>query len=54
MWGKTLTPEQLESRNEKVVRFTRDVLGDPDRPDEFEDESPEELTADFAPGGSSS
>src|SRR5439155_480047 len=33
--------EQVESRKEKAVRFTDNVLGDPDRADEIEDESPE-------------
>lgn len=36
---KPLTQKQLESRKAKAVRFTRDVLGDPDRADEIEDES---------------
>jgi hypothetical protein len=36
---KTLTRKQLESRKAKAVRFTRDVLGDPDRAEEIEDES---------------
>ena len=35
---KTLTRKQLESRKAKAVRFTRDVLDDPDRADEIEDE----------------
>ena len=35
---KKLTREQVESRKEKAVRFTRDVLGDSDRADEIEDE----------------
>jgi len=39
---KTLTRAQLESRKEKAVRFTRDVLGDPDRADEIADESLED------------
>gem|GEM_PF-1074812 len=39
---KTLTSKQLESRKEKAVRFVRDVLGDPDRADEIEDESLED------------
>src|SRR5438093_11184091 len=38
---KRLTREQVESRKEKAVRFTDNVLGDPDRADEIEDESPE-------------
>ena len=36
---KTLTRAQIESRKEKAVRFVRNVLGDPDRADEIEDES---------------
>ena len=36
---KTLTRKQLEARKAKAVRFTRDVLGDPDRAEEIEDES---------------
>ena len=36
---KTLTRKQLESRKAKAVRFTRDVLGDPERAAEIEDES---------------
>ena len=39
---KTLTRKQLESRKAQAVRFTRDVLDDPDRADEIEDESLEE------------
>ena len=39
---KTLTRMQLESRRAQAVRFTRDVLDDPDRADEIEDESLEE------------
>jgi hypothetical protein len=39
---KTLTRKQLEARKAKAVRFTHDVLGDPDRADEIEDESLEE------------
>src|SRR5262249_49398556 len=38
---KRLTREQVESRKEKAVRFTDNVLGDPDRADEIADESPE-------------
>jgi hypothetical protein len=37
-----LTRSQLESRKEKAVRFTRDVLGDPDRADEIAEESLED------------
>ena len=36
---RRLTREQAESRKEKAVRFTDDVLGDPDRADEIADES---------------
>ncbi|HEV8417044.1 MAG TPA: hypothetical protein VGQ49_25855 [Bryobacteraceae bacterium] len=36
---KTLTRQQVQSRKDKAVRFTRDVAGDPDRADEIEDES---------------
>jgi hypothetical protein len=36
---KTLSREQLQSRKEQAVRFTRDVLGDSDRADEIADES---------------
>jgi predicted RNase H-like nuclease (RuvC/YqgF family) len=36
---KTLTRQQLQSRKDKAVRFTRDVAGDPDRADEIEGES---------------
>jgi cell shape-determining protein MreC len=39
---KVLTREQLERRKEKAVRFTRDVLDDPDRADEIADESLED------------
>jgi len=39
---KTLTRQQLEKRKAQAVRFTRDVLDDPDRADEIEDESLEE------------
>ena len=39
---KHLTRDQLESRKEKADRFTRDVLGDPDRADEIADESLED------------
>ena len=39
---KELTRAQLESRKEKAVRFTRDVLDDPDRADEIADESLED------------
>ena len=36
---KALTRDQVQSRKEKAVRFTRDVLDDPDRADEIADES---------------
>jgi hypothetical protein len=36
---KTLTRDQLETRKEKAARFVFDILGDPDRADEIEDES---------------
>lgn len=39
---KALTREQLQGRKEKAVRFVRDVLGDPDRAQEIEDESLED------------
>lgn len=39
---KTLTRQQLEGRKAQAVRFVRDVLGDPDRADEIEDESLED------------
>jgi hypothetical protein len=39
---KALTRAQLESRQDKAVRFTRDVLDDPDRADEIADEDLEE------------
>jgi len=39
---KTLNRAQVECRKEKAARFVRDVLGDPDRADEIEDESLEE------------
>ena len=37
-----LTRDQLQARKEKAVRFTRDVLGDPDRAEEIEGESLED------------
>jgi hypothetical protein len=42
---KTLTREQLEKRKAQAVRFVRDVLDDPARADEIEDESLEEYAA---------
>jgi hypothetical protein len=35
----TLTREQVERRKDQAVKFTRDVVGDPDRADEIEGES---------------
>jgi hypothetical protein len=42
---KRLSREQVEGRKEKAVRFTDDVLGDPDRADEIADESVEDYAA---------
>jgi len=39
---KALTREQLQSRKEQAVRFVRDVLGDPERAEEIEEESLED------------
>jgi len=39
---KRLTRDQIEGRKEKAVRFVRDVLDDPERADEIEDESVED------------
>ena len=39
---KALTSEQLQTRKEQAVRFTRDVLGDADRAEEIENESLED------------
>ncbi len=39
---KALTRDQVQSRKDQAVRFTRDVLEDPDRADEIEDESLED------------
>ena len=39
---KALTREQVERRKEKAVRFTRDVMQDPDRADEIASESLED------------
>lgn len=36
---KILNRKQLENRKEKAVQFVRDVLGDPERADEIDDES---------------
>lgn len=40
--GKALTREQLQGRKEKAVRFTRDVIGDPERAEEIDRESIED------------
>ncbi len=37
--SKTLTRQQVQSRKDRAVRFTRDVAGDPERADEIEGES---------------
>jgi hypothetical protein len=42
---KTLTRDQVESRKEKAVRFTRDVVDDADRAEEIADESLEDYAA---------
>jgi len=39
---KALTRDQLQARKDKAVRFVRDVIGDPDRADEIDDESLED------------
>jgi hypothetical protein len=39
---KALTRDQVQSRKDQAVRFTRDVLDDSDRADEIEDESLED------------
>lgn len=39
---KSLTREQLQGRKDKAVRFVEDVLGDPERAAEIEDESLED------------
>ena len=36
---KSLTREQIQSRKDKAVRFTRDVLDDPERAEEIAEES---------------
>ena len=41
---KTLTRKQLESRKAQAVRFTRDVLDDPDRAEEIAKASPRNTT----------
>ena len=40
--AKELTREQVQSRKDKAVRFTENVLDDPDRADEIADESLED------------
>ncbi|HEV2234787.1 MAG TPA: hypothetical protein VGV68_15460 [Terriglobia bacterium] len=39
---KTLSRQQLERRKDQAVRFTREVLDDPDRAEEIEGQSLEE------------
>jgi hypothetical protein len=39
---KTLSRDQVQSRKDKAVRFVHDVLHDPDRADEIEEESLED------------
>jgi hypothetical protein len=39
---KSLTRDQLQSRKDKAVRFTRDVLSDPERADEIQVETLED------------
>ena len=39
---KRLTRDQVEARKEKAVSFVQDVLDDPERADEIEDESVED------------
>lgn len=39
---KSLTREQVQGRKDKAARFVRDVLDDPERADEIEDEDLEE------------
>src|SRR5215472_6485262 len=39
---KTLSRDQLQARKDKAVRFVRDVLNDPDRADEIDEESLED------------
>jgi hypothetical protein len=40
--ARVLTREQLQSRKEQAVRFTREVLQDPDRAEEIAEESLED------------
>jgi uncharacterized protein YbjT (DUF2867 family) len=42
---KTRTLDQVMSMKEKAARFVRDVVGDPERAEEFEAMSPEEYAA---------
>jgi ABC-type glutathione transport system ATPase component len=42
---KSLTRAQLEARKAQAARFTRDVVGDPDRASEIEAESLEDYAA---------
>ena len=42
---KTKTLDEIERMKSKAARFVRDVVGDLDRADEFEDMSPEEYAA---------
>jgi polyhydroxyalkanoate synthesis regulator phasin len=41
----TLTQKQIQGRKDKAVRFTRDIVGDPARAAEIEDESLESYAA---------
>jgi hypothetical protein len=41
----TKTLDQIERMKSKAAEFVRDVVGDPDRADEFEEMSPEEYAA---------
>jgi hypothetical protein len=42
---KSLSLSQVQGRKDKAVRFVRDVLDDPDRAEEIEDESIEDYAA---------
>ena len=42
MVPRTLTHDQLQAREDQAVRFTENVLDDPDRADEIADESLED------------
>ncbi|HTQ59985.1 MAG TPA: hypothetical protein VMI32_07175 [Candidatus Solibacter sp.] len=37
--SRALTRRQLESRKERAARFVRDILGDPERADEIDEEN---------------